>query len=389
MFRWFVNWCMGSRDYRVPERHADCAASLLITSGADPRSMRECGGCLCFTLPLPECAALERIFASRGIEFTITRERGLRFLLRRYSKRPGILVGLLIFFVMIGAGRQFIWTLDVAGNENVSANEILSELESLGCRVGTYIPGIDFDRLHSDFLLADRRFAWIAVNLRGTHATVEVRESLTPPPVPDEDTPYNLVADEEGFIESVDIYRGAKTVSVGDPVRKGDLLASGVVETKSGFKLVHARGVVKARVRRSIHIEIPLEREKKVYTGREFAEKSLKILGFSIKVFKSTGNPPATCDIIDRERRLSVFGTIELPIVLSERVLCEYELSPETISGETARSEAFAELRDECSRLDGEIVSREVEAGLDGGVYTIDCKLAVVRDIAREIEIYR
>ena len=207
MFRWFVNWCMGSRDYRVPERHADCAASLLITSGADPRSMRECGGCLCFTLPLPECAALERIFASRGIEFTITRERGLRFLLRRYSKRPGILVGLLIFFVMIGAGRQFIWTLDVAGNENVSANEILSELESLGCRVGTYIPGIDFDRLHSDFLLADRRFAWIAVNLRGTHATVEVRESLTPPPVPDEDTPYNLVADEEGFIESVDIYR--------------------------------------------------------------------------------------------------------------------------------------------------------------------------------------
>lgn len=387
MFRWFVNWCIGSRDYRIDPGNAKRAAALLVKSGAQG-AMRSEDGWLCFSLPLPEGKSFEKLLSARGIAYEAT-EHGLIRLLGRYKRRPGILIGLIIFFAIITVSRNYVWNIEVEGNSEVSASEICGELESLGFRVGTYIPDVDFDRLHSEFLQSDRRFAWVSVNMFGTHATVEVREALRPAPVPDEDTPYNLIAAEDGIIDTVYIYRGTKLKSAGEPVKAGELLASGVVETKTGYRLVHARGEVKASVKRGIRVEVPLERDKKVYTGREFRESSIKILGFSLKIFKSTGNPSSTCDIIDRERKLCIFGVLEVPVTICERVSREYLLETEQLTFEAAKAEAFEKLRSECAEIDGELASREVSAGLEGGVYVIDCRLRVITDIAVEQEIYR
>ena len=169
-------------------------------------------------------------------------------------------------------------------------------------------------------LAANSEIAWAAVNLRGTRAVVEIREVERAAPVPDEDTPYNVIAAEDGIVRRMELYRGAGEVQEGDLVFKGDMLASGVVETKAGLRLVHARGKVIAEVERNIRVEIPLEREVKRATGRVFREKSLKILGFTINFFRNTGNLPPSCDRIDREVDLRLFDAVELPIKYRETV---------------------------------------------------------------------
>lgn len=391
MFVGIINWFIGSRDYCVSDADADRAAGLLVVSGANFRSMKRREDGLYFSLPLPDCVPVEKIFQGQGIGFTRICEHGVKRLVRRYRRRFGIPVGIGMFIAILWASEQFIWSIDVVGNETVSSAEILDRLENLGCGVGTYIPALDFEKLHAEFLLSDDDIAWVSVNIRGTYATVEVLEIKRNAPVPDEDTPYNLIAAEDGIVTYIEVHRGTVSTEVGMLVRKGELLASGITETTGGFRLVHARGKILAEVKRDIKIEIPLQKMKKVETGNEFIEKSLKILGFSIKFFGNTGNIPSECDKIERENFIRFFDTVEIPVALHETVWREYEYVPETLTEEEARAEAYRQLRTESAKaLEGcELISRDLRTGIVGEAYVIECRLGLIADIAVESEIYR
>lgn len=390
MFTWLVNWFIGSRDYSVDDIDADHAASIIAMSGANFRRMRRREK-LYFTVSLPDCAPLERILKSRGIAYKRLHEHGLEPILRRYRHRYGVPVGIGMFIEILLLSSRFIWSMEVAGNERISDDEVLARLDELGCSVGTYIPSIDFDKLHTDYLIKYNDTAWIAVNVSGTKATVELRETVTNPPVPDEDIPYNLVAAEDGIIESLEVYRGDPVVEPGLLVRKGELLVSGVRDFGERLGLVHARGQVIARVKREFTIEVPLEREVRIATGTEYSEKYLKILGFSIKFSGNTGNLPADCDKIVRESDVTLFDTLELPVSVEETIFREYTTTTEVITEDEAKTEAYRQLRERMAELlsNGELVSREIESGLADGRYVISCKLEFLCDIALESEIYR
>ena len=387
----FLSWLAGRVDYSVGDGTANDAARLLILSGARFRDLRRDGQGLTFSLPLSQSAVIERVFDEHGIPLRRTAEHGLARILRRYRHRYGIPVGIAVFFLILFLSGRFVWSIGVSGNEMLSEREILETLDGLGCGIGSYIPSLDIEGVEEGLLAANREIAWAAVNLRGTRAVVEIREVERAAPVPDEDTPYNVIAAEDGIVRRMELYRGAGEVQEGDLFFKGDMLASGVVETKAGLRLVHARGKVIAEVERDIRVEIPLEREVKRATGRVFREKSLKILGFTINFFRNTGNLPPSCDRIDREVDLRLFDAVELPIKYRETVYSEYAYETVTVDEETARTEAYREFRRRCEEeLRGnELVSRDISAGMVDGVYVIDCRLSLLTDIAREVEIYR
>ena len=379
----------GWRDYRV-RGNVDAAADLLAMSGVEFRFMRRNADELTFSLTHSQCAMIESAFRANFIEYEIEGEHGLPHLLERYKKRIGIPVGAVLFVLILWLSEQFIWSFDVVGNDKISEMEILARLDALGCGVGTYIPSIDFDTLHSEFLLEDDEFAWISVNLRGTHATVEVRELEAHVFDIDEGAPHNLVASEDGVIEYIEILRGQKVVEEQGLVRKGELLASGIEQMKHGLRLTHARGTVLARVTRDILVEIPLEDSVPRATGREFSEKYFNFFGISLKIFANTSNLPENCDKIIREKQLCFFDAVTVPITVSEAVYREYENVPITRTEDEARAEAYKQLRAQCAEVakEAELVWREINAGLRDGVYVIECKLTVVKDIAVEVPIY-
>ncbi len=385
----FVHFFLGWREYIVREG-TDTAADILGTSGADIKYIRMSEEGLCFAAGLSQCRMIETVLNSAGLTVETVREHGIWRIFRKYKKRIGIPIGAVIFFLLIFLSEQFIWSFEVIGNDEVPDREIIARLDELGCAVGTYIPSIDFDTLHNMFLLEDERFSWISVNLRGTHASVEVRETKPPATVIDEDTPYNLVASEDGIIEYIEILRGQKIAREEEMVREGELLASGIVQMKHGLRLLHARGTVMARVKREIKIEVPFEDTVREPTGREFSEKSLNFFGISIKLFKNTSNLPENCDKIEREAPLCFFDVVTVPITLHETVYREYSNVPFVRSEDEARVEAFKRFNEECGAVaaDGELVSRAVSSGVVDGAYVIECELTVVKNIAREARIY-
>ena len=143
----------GSRSYTVSPEDSVKASDILMRSGAEYRNLRIRDRRAHFVLTLRDCDAIERIFSREGINFTRISEHGLPKLIRRYRKRIGIPLGILLFFVMLTASGSVIWQIDVIGCEKLDSDTVISRLRELGCGVGTYVPSVDFDELHASYLL--------------------------------------------------------------------------------------------------------------------------------------------------------------------------------------------------------------------------------------------
>ena len=55
---------------------------------------------------------------------------GIPQLWRRYGKRTGLIVGAVIFFIAVFISDWFVWEIKVSGNETLTYDEVLEQLES-------------------------------------------------------------------------------------------------------------------------------------------------------------------------------------------------------------------------------------------------------------------
>ena len=102
--------------------------------------------------------------------------------------------------------------------------------------------------------------AWLSVNIIGTQARVELLEMQKKGNYIPDEKPHNVVAEEAGEIVYIDSLEGDDAVKVGQYVQKGEMLISGIVGCgEKGFKLVHARGSVKAKVEYKVIADIKEE----------------------------------------------------------------------------------------------------------------------------------
>ena len=87
-----------------------------------------------------------------------------------------------------------IWTVSVSGNENISDEQILNVFSSLGVKPGAKRRDINAKEISDEALkIFDGDLSFAVVNLNGSNASVEVRESVPAPKIEDNETPCNIV----------------------------------------------------------------------------------------------------------------------------------------------------------------------------------------------------
>jgi similar to stage IV sporulation protein len=203
-------------------------------------------------------------------------------------------------------------------------------------------------------------------------------------------SPSNLIASMDGQIAAMEITGGVNKVKVGEIVKKGDLLASGVIDSKAlGYRLVRARGTVLARTTLTYKAEIPLEISEKVYTGKARTYRSIKFFSKIINFFRKSNISEESCDRIETERRLFLFGKIKLPVFLIETTYTEYEIQTRTRTEEEALQRAKRQLllESENDLADAEILARHTETYLDGAAFILTEQVECIIDIAEEVKI--
>ncbi|MFA6947404.1 MAG: sporulation protein YqfD [Eubacteriales bacterium] len=349
-------------------------------------------GALSFDILTRDRPLLEEFCCECGVKVCFGRERGMPSLLRAAARRPGMIVGALLFAAILQLSTYFIWDIEVTAADSddgayVDERAVIKSLGELGCGVGTFIPGYDFFELSNEYVAKNPDTAWISVNVSGTRAEVELRTRLSRPNITATSPPSNLVASRDAYIEYYTVFAGAPVIKPGITVKKGELLVSGVVEGKDGSsRIVRSLGHVYAQTRHVLSVEIPYEFTRTVMTGRSECYKTLNIFGKRIKCYINNEILYENYDKIVSEDRAVLFGFVYLPVTLETETVNERTEETETLTQDAARDEGIARLnRMLADELSGaEIISRSFTAQFGEQSVTITCDAVVFEDIAQE-----
>ena len=379
----------GSRRITVPPESRTAVMNLCLRHGLFYRGMSwEADGGFSFLTTPRISKRLQRLCQEEGIRITIHSPRGLPFLLRLLCRRAGLLIGLLGILLLLFLSQRFVWDIRVSGNGTMTTSEVLAELRACGLYRGAYLPSIQASQLENRVLIASDRIAWISVNMDGTVARVQIIESVMPPEK-EPSRPANLVAAADGQIEFLELYRGNAVVSVGQAVRKGDLLVSGVYDSQTeGFRYTRAAGSVFARTERTVRIEIPLAYSEKTFGEAEYDEISFNFFDFSLKIFKRTGNSEQSCDIIEMEKGFDTFGLSSLPFYLTVTKRIPYVESSATRTHEQASALAYAALERELALFSEDLLllDKRITVTATEDAVILDCTLYCIENIAVQAE---
>ena len=223
--------------------------------------------------------------------------------------------------------QEFVWTIEVEGNDRLPAGQIVQALEELGIAPGTWGPSIDSPETRNRMLLRMPELAWLAVNRSGGRVQVLVTERQQPP---DTRAPYavaNVVAARDGVLTEVSVTEGMRLCAVGDTVRQGQLLDSGYEDYGLFIRPVCASAEIYARTWHTGTVVTPAERLEKRYTGREWKQVTLIVGKKRIKLWGNSSISQQDCDkmIVEKAVRTSGYA---YPLRLETAILREYVLEP-------------------------------------------------------------
>ena len=327
--------------------------------------------------------ALRRLCANKGIELTLVGSRGLPPLIYRHRNRVGLLIGAVLAVIMISLSDNYLWDVRVSGNESLTYSQVTDALREQGLTVGTPLGGLDVDKIKTRIMVENDRISWMAINVIGTVAHVQIRERVSPEPS-EKALPANIVASRDGQIEYLEVYQGDAAVKVGQAVRKGDLLISGIRESRvDGFSVTRAAGSVYAVTEREIRVEVPYEYDKKCYTGEQKSEISIIFFGKELKVLKYSGNYGEFCDTIESEEMLSLSDGVTVPFGIRKVSFAEYTVSRERYTPEEAMEIAYYRLSERISAelSSADILRKETVGEIGESAYVLICRIKCVEDI--------
>lgn len=363
--------------------------NLCMERGYVYRDLRFEGDRIYFNCSLGTAKKLSDVCGARGIEIVRLRERGVPSLLGRYRRRYGFFAGLALFAAIFFLSGTVIWGIKIDGNARLSEREVLTELRRCGLSVGSRKSGLDVSAIENRVLIESDEISWISVNIIGTVAEVEIREIE----VEEEREQYlasNIVAARDGQIELFEDVRGNIVLNIGDYVRKGELIVSGLYDSQTqGIRYTDAKGRVLARTERDISVSIPFKYEKKRYTGKVFTEKYLIFFEKEIKFYTNAGNLYASCDTIDTVEYINFFSAGELPVGVRTVKHMEYVYEDAERTPEEAERLADYKLSCDLAALadDGELLRKSKVYRVTDTAYIIDCHIQRIENIAERREI--
>lgn len=256
-------------------------------------------------------------------EMEITKDQSLKLWLSRYRHRKVFVIGFLLFVGIIVLSSSFITDITVIGNEEIPSEEIIDELGKVGFKEGMLRYGIDVKKTQKSLMLSYDKVSWIWIDIHGTKASVSVQERIPKPQIEDKTDYCNTVASSDALITELMPRYGKPVVNIGDVVRKGDVLISGISETKTGeIRYMHADGIVRGRTWYELSGEYNHTRYDRHLTGEEQKRYSVKVGNYTYPVFKKNNTTFELYEHSKDERKL-IFFKKTFPISFTIDSYCE------------------------------------------------------------------
>ena len=319
----------------------------------------------------------------------IQKKKGIPFILNKYKNRKIFVVFFILLIITIITLSNFIWNIQVVGNNKISTEEIIKDLAEDDFKIGTSKINLSTKNIIDKIRLKRNDLAWIGITIKGTNAIVKVVEADLKPDIIQEDEYCNIVATKDAMITKINAQNGTAVVKDGDMVTKGTVLIQGWLEGQfTGIRYVHANGEVQAKVWYSKKLNMPLKQVKKVKTGKEENKYSVKINNFEINLLK--GVPKfQNYDTIETSKKLKLFSDFYLPIEIKQRTYQEYEEQEITYTENEAKELAIEQINENLKeQIDGkQIINQKINAEPNGANIEVEVIYEVLESIGTKEKI--
>ncbi|MBQ8670884.1 MAG: sporulation protein YqfD [Oscillospiraceae bacterium] len=384
MIRFFKGWVRFRITGGFPERFINLCAMRGLPLWDGVRR----GECCEFSAQCRHYRRLRPCARGAGVRLRVLERHGLPFWLKKRRRRWGLAVGVVLCVGALAFSSLFLWNVRVVGNSRLETDQILQTLEKLGVKPGVRCSQIDVRSVERRMMMELSDLGWVAVNLQGSTAVVQVQERVLPPEIVDKPTPCNVVAARGGQIVKMQVYLGQSMVAVGDAVAQGDILVSGVVEDAShDMHLVAARADITARTNHTLQVEIPLEQTQTRMT-KVLRRYSLKLGGIEIPLW--VGKPPQGRFRLERMYRPITIMGLETPLSVGKRQYLLLEEETVTLSQKQAAARARQQLKAlEQENLGGAVVlEKQEDISAEEGVYRLRANYLAEELISVQSEIF-
>ena len=191
----------------------------------------------------------------------------------------------------------------------------MSICDDLGVTEGIRAKSINSNLLSQKLALKNPNIAWASFNVEGSKLTVNITETK----LEDKEnikTPVNIFATADGIIRKIDITGGQVQVKIGDVVRKGDLLVSGVREGINETVFDKVSGKVFANTNRVFLKSKSYKQELYENTGEVIEKKVLSIFNLDIPLYLGDIKKDYTSD--KKKENLRLLGK-EIPVFITRK----------------------------------------------------------------------
>ena len=272
---------------------------------------------------------LKILCEKRGEKLKVIRHIGLRWALGWLIKRPLMTGGIGLLLAATCLLPQYILFIEVEGNQNVPAKQVLEAADDSGLGFGTRRREVRSEKLKNNLLSALPQLQWAGVNTRGCVAVITVRERVKKESTEQKSAVSSIVAVRDGIILSCTATQGNLLCTEGQAVKRGQLLISGYTDCGISIQATQAEGEVLAQTKHVLQAILPnrnLKRQLPTGTKRLY---SLRIGKKRINLWKGSGIWDGSCGRMYEEYCLTLPGGFVLPAALCVQTLSFWDTQPE------------------------------------------------------------
>ena len=306
---------------------------------------------------------LKQICRKTKCKVKIQNKKGLPFVVKKYKKRKVFLLFLMLIILSIIVLSNFIWNIEIEGDESIPKEEIMELIKNEGLEIGAFKGKVDTKEIINKIRLERDDVSWVGIDIEGTNAIIKLVKADEKPEIINEEEYCNIVADRDAIILKVSAQNGTPLVKEGDTVTNGDIIIAGWMEGKyTGKQYVHAQGEVQAKVSYKAVEKVYLKETKKVETGESENRYSVKINNFQINLLKTLPKFQKY-DTIEENKKLKLFSNFYLPLEIVKYTYKEYEEQLVVHSFEEAKQIGIDRAKESLQEeLDGkEILDKQVK----------------------------
>ncbi len=293
----------------------------------DPFSFR-------FTAETKQGKKILDIATNTYCEARCLKTKGLSQDFQKALSRPFLILSLLLGLCLTFLLESLIWNIQIDIDDPYIEDRIRYVLQEEGAGIWCRSRNIDPQALRYTLLNRIPELSWVSVNPKGGKLTVLALEK-SEAPQEDSNYPCNLVAVRDGIITESVVLEGMNLTEIGQSVKAGQILVSGIEDYGLYMKGVEAEGEIYGQTWYQSTLITPSSIGRKIYTGRSWQEISILFGRKSINLSGSSSNLGVTCDKITETIELSPPG-YGFPLYLQRAIYREYTVTDTPISQESA-----------------------------------------------------